>query len=278
MLANVPQNKWHRLFFDNWYTGLDLVKSLYDQVIACVGIVRTNRLPNVKFPTDTALKGKEEEDYFITFFDNRGVTILTSFEAVNPVEVVDYWNRKMKTTDHLLLLITTRERVVWNSLMASWVFTEYIFVPRSGTIVCYSISLKWLCCRHGRFTVGKWKNQDHPKRIFFSWGCSWWRLQVICWNLAGWWKVREVHPQHLSTYYIMSRKTKDLPLQFLNHPQELTMLVTSKYFLKKSVVANTWVAQKYQKFNVKNVKFIYALHQNQTAFTSFMCKSFDGTF
>ena len=58
LLANVPQNKWHRLFFDNWYTGLDLVKTLYDQVIACVGIVRTNRLPNVKLPTDTALKGQ----------------------------------------------------------------------------------------------------------------------------------------------------------------------------------------------------------------------------
>ena len=76
----------------------------------------------------------------------------------------------------------------------------------------------------------------------------------------------------------MSRKSKDLPPEFLNHPQELTMLVTSKSFLKKSVVANTWVTQKYQKFYVKDVRLIYALHQNQTVFTSFICKFFDVTF
>ena len=126
---------------------------------------------------------------------------------------------RFKCQDHLLLLITTTERVVWNSLMASWVFIEYKFVPRSGTIICYGISLTWLCCRHGRFTVGKWKNQDHPKRVFFSWGCSRWRLQVIWWNLVGRWKVR----QHLSSVDILYNvKKKQGPTTPIPEPSTRT--------------------------------------------------------
>ena len=57
-LQNVPRFKWHKLYFDNWYTSVDLVKHLHNQGIACVGTVRANRLANCKITPDAALKKK----------------------------------------------------------------------------------------------------------------------------------------------------------------------------------------------------------------------------
>ena len=58
LLQNVPRFKWHKLYFDNWYTSVDLVKHLHNQGIACVGTVRANRLPNCKMTPDAAMKKK----------------------------------------------------------------------------------------------------------------------------------------------------------------------------------------------------------------------------
>ena len=61
LLQNVPRFKWHKLYFDNWYTGVDLVKHLHNQGIACVGTVHANRLPNCKMTPDAAMKKRVEE-------------------------------------------------------------------------------------------------------------------------------------------------------------------------------------------------------------------------
>ena len=62
LLQNVPRNKWHKLYFDNWYTGVDLVKTLHEQgiayLLACLGTVRANRIPNCKMTPDPAMKRK----------------------------------------------------------------------------------------------------------------------------------------------------------------------------------------------------------------------------
>ena len=83
LLQNVPRYKWHKLYFDNWYTSEDLVKHLHNQGIACVGTVR---LPNCKTTTDANMKDKGRgtiqlwtADYddvelrAIKWFDNQGV-------------------------------------------------------------------------------------------------------------------------------------------------------------------------------------------------------------
>ena len=99
LLQNVPRNKWIKLYFDNWYTGVDLVKTLHEQGIACLGTVRANRLPNCKMTPDPAMKRKGRgtvelwttnydgtELRAIKWFDNRGVKLLTTFEAVDPAD------------------------------------------------------------------------------------------------------------------------------------------------------------------------------------------------
>ena len=40
LLQCIPRMKWHKLYFDNWYTSIELVTTLYQQGIACVGSVR----------------------------------------------------------------------------------------------------------------------------------------------------------------------------------------------------------------------------------------------
>jgi hypothetical protein len=127
LLVNVPRQKWHKLYFDNWYTSLELVKSLFTQGIACVGTVRSNRLKNIELPTDKVMKKQGRgsatllttnidnvELRVVKWFDNRGVTLLSSYEAVNPVSTVQRWDRKTKSKINV-----TRPSIVstYNSFM-----------------------------------------------------------------------------------------------------------------------------------------------------------------
>ena len=106
LLQNVPRFKWHKLYFDNWYTSVDFVKHLHNQGIACVGTDRANRLPNCKMTPYAAMKKKGRgttelwtSDYddvelrAIKWFDNRG---LSTYESVNPVVHIFRFDRKAK--------------------------------------------------------------------------------------------------------------------------------------------------------------------------------------
>ena len=88
---------------------MDLVKHLHNQGIACVGTVRANRLPNCKMTPDSAMKkngrGTIElwtSDYddvelqAIKWFDNRGVSLLSTYESVNPITHISRFDRKAK--------------------------------------------------------------------------------------------------------------------------------------------------------------------------------------
>ena len=54
--ANIPRHKSHKLFIDNWYTGVPLATSLMIQGIALAGTVRANRLRNCLIPSHKDLK------------------------------------------------------------------------------------------------------------------------------------------------------------------------------------------------------------------------------
>nr|XP_004207980.1 piggyBac transposable element-derived protein 4-like [Hydra vulgaris] len=127
LLVNVSSQKWHKLYFDNWYTSLESVKTLFTQRIACVGTVRSNRLKNIELPTDKVMKKQGRglatllttnvdnvELRVVKWFDNRGVTLLSSYVAVNPLSTVQRWDRKTKSKINV-----TRPSIVstYNSFM-----------------------------------------------------------------------------------------------------------------------------------------------------------------
>ena len=104
LLQNIPRMKWHKLYFDNWYTSIELVTTLYQQGIACVGTVCSNRLPNNKLISDAVMKRKDRgsmeiwtvsvdnvELRVVKWHDNRAVTLLSTHEAINPTI---RWDRK----------------------------------------------------------------------------------------------------------------------------------------------------------------------------------------
>ena len=97
LLQNIPRMKWHKLYFDNLYTSIELVTTLYQQRITCVGTVRSNRLPDNKLTSDAVMKRKGRgsmEIWTVKWHDNRAVTLLSTYEVINPTTELLRWDRK----------------------------------------------------------------------------------------------------------------------------------------------------------------------------------------
>ena len=167
MLQNVPRFKWYKLYFGNWYTSVDLVKHLHNQGIACVGTVRANRLPNCKMTPDAAMKKKGRatielwtSDYddvelrAIKWFDNRGVSLLSTYESVNSIthisrfdvpcpSIVSTYKKFMCGVDLLdsllsLYRIHTRSKKWYHKLFFH--FLDVTVVVQSWLMYCRSIT------------------------------------------------------------------------------------------------------------------------------------------
>jgi hypothetical protein len=48
----IQENKNHRLYFDNYYTTIQLVQYMTKKGILTLGTVRRNPIPNCKFPSE----------------------------------------------------------------------------------------------------------------------------------------------------------------------------------------------------------------------------------
>ena len=94
---------------DNWYTGIPLATTLMEQGIGLVGTVRVNRLKGCVLSNDKVMREKGRgstgmksckingiELRVIRWFDNRLITILTNYEAVQPSTNVKRWDRENK--------------------------------------------------------------------------------------------------------------------------------------------------------------------------------------
>ena len=108
LLVNIPRGVWHKVFFDNWFNGVDLQATLWKQGIACVGTMRANRLTGCTLLADKATRKKGRgtmtlqtatvhgvELRGVKWFDNRGVTLLSSYAATEPFTNVQRFDRKL---------------------------------------------------------------------------------------------------------------------------------------------------------------------------------------
>ncbi|KAI0218376.1 hypothetical protein LSAT2_029914, partial [Lamellibrachia satsuma] len=50
LLAAIPRGVLHNIYCDNWFTSVGLQTTLSKQGIACLGTVRSNRLPGCTLP------------------------------------------------------------------------------------------------------------------------------------------------------------------------------------------------------------------------------------
>ena len=109
LLSSIPRNVWHKIYCDNWFTSVALHTTLSKQGIACLGTVRSNRLPGCTFPTDKVMRRQGRgttclqtttidgvELRATKWFDNRGVVLLSTYAAVDPTTQIERFDRKLR--------------------------------------------------------------------------------------------------------------------------------------------------------------------------------------
>ncbi|KAM4550617.1 piggyBac transposable element-derived protein 2-like isoform 1-T1 [Fundulus diaphanus] len=99
----------HILFFDSWFSSLDLFAALANKGIPSLGTVEQSGLQGCSFSTDPEMKKKgigafEEkraaidslEIRAVKWFDYRGMIVASTFASAQPVSNIQKWDRKLK--------------------------------------------------------------------------------------------------------------------------------------------------------------------------------------
>lgn len=105
----IPENKNHRVFFDNYYTTIPLLTFMAKKGIHTLGTVRRNRLPNCQFILEKIMNNQARGTAFeyITVFDdipltsvvwkdNKIVTLLSSYCGILPKNSIKRFDKKTK--------------------------------------------------------------------------------------------------------------------------------------------------------------------------------------
>ncbi len=102
----VPKHANHKLFFDNWFSSLELLQRLRENGIFALATFNTRRMPSLEFPTDSEMKktgrGTMIEKQCVVnqqivsatkWFDNRGVHLVSNFVGSQPVTKIKRYDR-----------------------------------------------------------------------------------------------------------------------------------------------------------------------------------------
>ncbi|CAL4070052.1 unnamed protein product, partial [Meganyctiphanes norvegica] len=99
LAESIPGMKNHKLYFDNWFTSVPLIRHLATRGIWCAGTVQANRLTDLTFKSDKMLaaEGRGAYDEWVNtvdeisvtvlkWYDNKPVCFASSFAASQPVD------------------------------------------------------------------------------------------------------------------------------------------------------------------------------------------------
>ena len=120
---NLEPNKNYKLFADNFFTSLPMVKALKAQSIWYVGTVRSNRLKGCTLKVEKELKteGRGAVDYQVEisssiialrWYNNKSVDVVSSYVGIEPAGEVRRWDKRSK---------------------------QYISIPRPNIIATYNM-------------------------------------------------------------------------------------------------------------------------------------------
>ncbi|MPC56634.1 PiggyBac transposable element-derived protein 3 [Portunus trituberculatus] len=109
LLQPIPRGVWHKVYFDNWFNSPLLQVTLWKQGFCSLGTVRLNCVCGCQMPPDAQMKKSGRgtsviqvtemdavELRVVKWYDNRGVTLLTNYAAVEPLSTIKRWDSKGK--------------------------------------------------------------------------------------------------------------------------------------------------------------------------------------
>lgn len=108
LASTLPEGQNYKIYADNYFTSVPLIEKLLDHGIHYVGTARQVRLPNCNLEDDKSLKkkGRGTFDYrvevkhnisAVKWYDNRAVTLVSSFAGTEPVQKIQRWDKANKT-------------------------------------------------------------------------------------------------------------------------------------------------------------------------------------
>lgn len=114
LTQTISEHLNYKVFFDNWFTSLDLMVEMDKKGILPLGTVRANRLPGANLPSqkDLCKKGRgssvelettvnEQVVTAVSWLDNKVVNMCSTYVGVNPTGTVQRFNRKKKCYEEL---------------------------------------------------------------------------------------------------------------------------------------------------------------------------------
>ena len=107
LTENLPEHQNFKICFDNWFSSLQLVRTLKEKGMPCVGTIRSDRIGKCPLKDEKQLKQegrgsydqrveKESNIAIVRWFDNRSVQFISSYAGVEPVDNCQRWSQKDK--------------------------------------------------------------------------------------------------------------------------------------------------------------------------------------
>ena len=107
LTSTLPSGHNFKVFADNYFTSLPLLEALKQRQIWFAGTIRSNRTKNCPLLSEKDLKkkGRGSYDYrtdkntnniAVRWYDNKAVTLVSSYVGVEPVNSVRRYDRKVK--------------------------------------------------------------------------------------------------------------------------------------------------------------------------------------
>ena len=123
--SHLPQLKNHKLYFDNYFTYLELLLKLKEQGFWAVGTPRLDRMRGYRFSSEKELRkaGRGSCDAAVNFncglslnrlYDNKAAQLASNYIGADPVDEVQRWS---KSGRKMIAVIRPNIVKVYNSVM-----------------------------------------------------------------------------------------------------------------------------------------------------------------
>ena len=107
LCQNLPSHKNYKLFFDNWFSTLELMLYLKNKGILAVGTIRLNHLGGCSVSSNKDLQkaGRGSSDYctdnnsgirVVKWVDNNVAQLISNFAGIEPMASIERWCKKEK--------------------------------------------------------------------------------------------------------------------------------------------------------------------------------------